>query len=161
MISRSKRNKEVFDNVHLRVKSALDNVESIQQCLNDLGSDQDPIEQEQKAQKELLFALNLEDELWREKSRINWHTKRDRNNNFFHKIAKIRYATKSLTMLRDGEDSQAQSNNLIQSVIPLLISDMDNSNLIKLPLPEEIKCGVLSLNGESAPRPDQFGDCFF
>ncbi|KAF1892528.1 hypothetical protein Lal_00010994 [Lupinus albus] len=97
-------NKEVFGNIHLRVNSALDNVDYIQQCLNDLGSDQDLIEEEHQSQKELLLALNLEDELWREKSRIKWHTKGDRNTIFFHKIAKIRYATKSVTMLRDGED---------------------------------------------------------
>ncbi|KAF1883775.1 hypothetical protein Lal_00012692 [Lupinus albus] len=159
-------NKKVFSNVHLIVKSALDNVESIQQCLNDLCTNQDLIEQEQQAQKELMIALNLEEELWREK------------------IAKITYATKSLTMLRDGEDvltnqstianlalgyftdlyasqSQDQSNNLIQSFIHLLVSDLDNSNLTKLPLLEEIKCDVFSLNVEGAPGPDRFGDCFF
>ncbi|KAF1860066.1 hypothetical protein Lal_00027917 [Lupinus albus] len=107
--------------------------------------DQDLIEQEQQAQKELMLALNFEEELWREMSGINWHTKGDRNTNFFHKVAKIRYATKSLTMLRDGEDvltnqsaianlaleyftdlyasqSQTQPNNLIQSIIPLLFA---------------------------------------
>ncbi|KAF1892304.1 hypothetical protein Lal_00010768 [Lupinus albus] len=87
-------------------------------------------------------------------------------------------------MLRDGEDvltnqstianlavgyftdlfasqSQDQPNNLIKSIIHLIASVVDNYNLTKLPLPEEIKCVVFSLNGEGAPGPNGFGGCFF
>ncbi|KAF1887841.1 hypothetical protein Lal_00023849 [Lupinus albus] len=42
-----------------------------------------------------------------------------------------------------------------------MVSNLDNLNLTRIPLPEEIKCVVFALNGEGAPDPDGFGGCFF
>lgn len=36
-----------------------------------------------KAQNDLEVALNLEEEFWKEKSRLNWHLSGDMNTDFF------------------------------------------------------------------------------
>ncbi|XP_019459896.1 PREDICTED: uncharacterized protein LOC109359653 [Lupinus angustifolius] len=110
------------------------------------------------------MALKIEEEFWREKARVIWHTSGDRNTTYFHKVAKIRKVTKSLTLLRDGEnniwdlaeianhavsyfktlyasDNQSQPNDLIQLVIPNVVTESDNC--------------------EGAPGPDGFGGCFY
>ncbi|XP_019451876.1 PREDICTED: uncharacterized protein LOC109353976 [Lupinus angustifolius] len=143
--------KEVFGNIHLRVNEALS---------------------------------QAEEEFWKEKSRLNWQTSGDRNTSYFHNIAKIRYATKPMCILRHGDDTlldrqdidshvleyftnlyasenETQPSNLIDSVIPNLVSEEDNIMLSKIPLEDEIKAVVFAMNGEGAPGPDGFGRFFF
>ncbi|CAL0326169.1 unnamed protein product [Lupinus luteus] len=155
-------NKQVFGDIHTRVKNALARVDSIQNSINDLGQSEALLIQEEEAQKDLLLVLKLEEEFWREKSRINWHLKGDRNTKYFQRIAKIKHATKSLTFLREGDNillSQHQisshvlsyftnlyaSNNVISqsncinSAIPNLVSQMDNNLISSIPSAEEIK----------------------
>ncbi|XP_019442303.1 PREDICTED: uncharacterized protein LOC109347025 [Lupinus angustifolius] len=173
-------NKEVFGNIHSRVKEALFQVERLQQRITNEGHSDNLMIQEDQAQKVLLLALAAEEEFWKEKSRVNWQVSGDRNTSYFHNIAKIRYATKSMSMLRQGEntlldrqkienhvldyftmlyasDNVTQPSSLIDSVIPKLVSEEDNSMLSKIPLEEEIKGVVFDMNGEGAPGPDGFG----
>ncbi|KAF1877242.1 hypothetical protein Lal_00012013 [Lupinus albus] len=58
---------------------------------------------ENLAQNELLQALAVEEDFWREKARVNWQVGGDRNTRFFHKVTKIRQATKVLSTLREGD----------------------------------------------------------
>ncbi|XP_019431279.1 PREDICTED: uncharacterized protein LOC109338477 [Lupinus angustifolius] len=78
-----KQNREVFGNINLRVKSALKEVDAIQQRISALGHHNDLLEQENLAQQEPSFALHLEEEYWKEKARINWLTSGDRNTAYF------------------------------------------------------------------------------
>ncbi|KAF1897548.1 hypothetical protein Lal_00036990 [Lupinus albus] len=130
-------------NVQVRVKQAMSNVAAIQDAISFSGSDDDLLNQEHLAQGELLQALVVEEEFWRGKARINWQMDGDRNTSFFHKITKIRQASKALSSLRDGDTilvnqeqiaqhtlayftdlyaspNDARPNHLIQSVIPAL-----------------------------------------
>ncbi|XP_019455048.1 PREDICTED: uncharacterized protein LOC109356167 [Lupinus angustifolius] len=125
-----------------------------------------------------------EDVFWKEKSRLNWHALGDRNIAFFHKVTKIRHATKSISMLKDGNNTistqdditahvlnfyidlfaspnNTYSNNLIQYVIPNLVTEDNNNMLTKTPSNEEIKTAAFDMNGDGAPGPDEFGGCFF
>ncbi|KAF1883223.1 hypothetical protein Lal_00030326 [Lupinus albus] len=93
-------------------------------------------------------------------------------------------ASKALATLRDGDNilvgqeeiaqhilayftdlyatpNDARPNQLIQSVIPTLVSAEDNIMLSKHPSMEEIRGTVFGLNGEGAPGPDGFGGCFY
>ncbi|XP_019430073.1 PREDICTED: uncharacterized protein LOC109337532, partial [Lupinus angustifolius] len=96
-------NWNVFDNIHHIVQEALSTVENIQSCINNDGSNEDLLDQEGIAQLNLLKALNMEEDFWKEKSRMNWHMSGDRNTSFFHKITKIRQVSKSMIMLKDGD----------------------------------------------------------
>ncbi|CAL0324296.1 unnamed protein product [Lupinus luteus] len=177
-------NKEVFGNIHLKVKDALEKVDSIQLSMSNLGQDQHLLDQENSAQNDLSLALQVQEEFWREKARINWCTKGDRNTAYFHKLAKIRHASKSMSMLRhdshvllgQGEiadhalsyftnlyasDNYTQQNDLIQQVVPSLVSENQNNLLTKIPTNDEIKAAAFGMNGDGAPGPDGFGGCFF
>ncbi|CAL0323863.1 unnamed protein product [Lupinus luteus] len=89
-------NVNVFGNIHQRVKEAWSNVDTIQNCINDHGLVQDMLNQENLAQINLLKALAIEEDYWKEKSRLNWQISGDRNTSFFHKVTKIRQVTKSM-----------------------------------------------------------------
>ncbi|XP_019432112.1 PREDICTED: uncharacterized protein LOC109339158 [Lupinus angustifolius] len=163
-------NKEVFGNIHLKVKDALSSVELIQQKITIKGQNDILLTQEEQAQKDLMIALHSEEEFWREKSRLNWQIIGDRNISYFHKIAKIRYATKSMCMLRNCEttllakqdiknhvldyfanlyasENETHPSNIINSVIPHLVFEEDNAMLSTIPLKDEIKATVFVMNG--------------
>ncbi|XP_019416122.1 PREDICTED: uncharacterized protein LOC109327431 [Lupinus angustifolius] len=152
--------------------------------ISTLGHHNDLLEEENLAQQELSFALHLEEEYWKEKSRINWLTSGDRNTAYFHKLAKIRHSSKYMATLRQGENilidqtdianhalsyftdlyatiNDTCQNGLIQSVIPLLVSNDQNSMLTMIPSSDEIKSVVFGLNGDGAPSPGGFGGCFY
>ncbi|XP_019435162.1 PREDICTED: uncharacterized protein LOC109341675 [Lupinus angustifolius] len=177
-------NKDVFGNIHIRVKEAFSQVESLQYRITNEGQSDTLMAQEDQAKKDLLITLIAEEELWKEKSRLNWQINGDRNTNYFHNIAKIMYATKSMCILRQGEETLldrqdidnhvmdyftnlyafenvTQPSNLIDSMTPKLVSEEDNTMLSKIPLEDEIKDVVFAMNGEGAPGPDGFGGCFF
>ncbi|XP_019431828.1 PREDICTED: uncharacterized protein LOC109338930 [Lupinus angustifolius] len=172
-------NKEVFGNIHLRVKNALTSFELLQQKLSTEGQTNLLLAQEEQAQKDLLVALNYEEEFWKEKSRSNWKISGDRNTSYFHKIAKIRFSTKSMCMLRKEDttlldqhaieehvldyftnlyasENETLPSSLINQVIPQLVSDGDNMMLSSIPLNEEIRSAVFAMNGEGAPGPHGF-----
>ncbi|XP_019435469.1 PREDICTED: uncharacterized protein LOC109341956 [Lupinus angustifolius] len=110
-------NKNVFGNIHLRVQASKSNVEFIQSCIQEHEPINDLLEQEERAPSELIQALLVEEEFWREKSRallveeefwreksrVNWHTLGDRNTSFFHKVAKMRKVTNSIAMMQSGD----------------------------------------------------------
>lgn len=177
-------NKLVFGNIHLRLEKALADVDNIQQQISSSGASDDLLEQEIVAQLELQQALNFEEEFWREKSRFNWHCAGDRNTGFFHRVTKLRHASKTMTLLKNGNDilenheeiaqhvlhyfstlyatsNDCQQNDLIDKVVPLSVSQEDNALLTKLPSSEEIKEAVFALNGDGAPMPNGFGGFFF
>ncbi|XP_019430885.1 PREDICTED: uncharacterized protein LOC109338180, partial [Lupinus angustifolius] len=141
-------NLNVFGNIHQRVRMASEKLEIIQQSIFASGPDQSLLEHEYSAQNELVEALIVEEEFWKEKSRLNWQINGDRNTSFFHKITKI-----------SPNDSSA--NGLIHSVISNLVSLDENLTLTSTPSPMEIKLAVDAMNGDGAPRLDGFGGCFY
>ena len=51
--------------------------------------------------------------------------------------------------------------SVIDSVIPSLVTDVENANLIKVPSFDEIKDTIFSMDPNSAPGPDGFTCKFF
>lgn len=177
-------NKSTFGDVHQRVESAVKMVDQIQAEFDAAGSSDDLVIQEANAQSELQQALKCQEELWKDKARLNWHYFGDRNSAFFHKVTKIRNTTKQLTILKKGDTildqqqgienrvldfyknlfasvNRCSDNGLVESFIPPLVSAEDNSMLTKLPSMEEVRSAVFSMNASGAPGPDGFGGIFF
>lgn len=100
----------------------------------------------------------MEEELWRDKSIINWHLQGDRNTNFFHTYAKIKRKTKMIySLIIDDKlenDSVILENNienhfkklfnsdfkpnesdLINRVIPKLVIEQMNDRMLSMPNP--------------------------
>jgi hypothetical protein len=177
-------NKECFGNVHSSVSVAEQNLNLIHDQIQTTGPSDTLLSEELIAQNNLAEALNRQECFWQEKAHLNWHLEGDRNTKFFHRIAKIKTTTKSITTLHDGEHVLTEpqhisdhvvyyyknlfSSNIVlqeqllaEEVIPNLITEDLNTMLTLLPSHQEIKAAVFALNKDSAPGPDGFGAYFF
>ncbi|KAL2340689.1 hypothetical protein Fmac_008629 [Flemingia macrophylla] len=136
------------------------------------------------AQRELMVALNYEDCLWRERAWFRWFKDGDRNTSFFFRSVKAKWALSRITHLKQGDrsvtdpwdiealavgffqhlysmDSEYKKNELVDTVIPHLVTVGDNEVLCFEPSREEVKEAVFGLNKSGAPGPDGFGGLFF
>jgi hypothetical protein len=173
-----------FGDVDRQVNLAVDEVNRIQHLIDSEGFSDQLYMQDLEAQLLPTKALNLQEQLWKEKARDQNFVNGDRNTTYFHRVAKIREATKSISFLQDGNnvltdsaeielhalsyfqaifsmDNNCVQNTLVDEVIPTLVTDADNDMLLRLPLRKEIKDAVFSLNGDGAPGPDGFSGHFY
>ncbi|WJX32857.1 hypothetical protein P8452_21136 [Trifolium repens] len=178
-------NKSTFGDIHNNVKVSEQNLQNIQHQIDLNGHNDSLMQQEKLAHISLDSALDLEECFWKEKARVNWHLEGDRNTGYFHRIAKIRNTTKLINAIRIDDDIVTepqqiadhivhyyqnlfysnnvvlQENNLVEDVIPNLISEETNRLLTMLPSSSEIHNAIFSMNSQSAPGPDGFGAYFF
>lgn len=177
-------NKNIFGDIHKQVKKSVDKLDQIQYSINIAGGTDDLLNQEKLAKIELERALNIEEKIWKEKARINWHCDGDRNTAYFHRTAKIKQAYKKITSLRIENtvitqqdqiashvvahfsnifttNNQVQDNGLVEEVIPALVTEQVNNLLTMLPSTSEIKNAVFAMNKDGAPGPDGFGAFFY
>jgi len=60
-----------------------------------------------------------------------------------------------------GGNNNCVNNGLVATVIPSLVTEEDNARLAAMPLFDEIKDTVFSMNADGAPEPDGFGGHFY
>jgi hypothetical protein len=178
-------NSQVFGNVHSFVKDAEENLSRIQSQIHSNGYTDMLGDLEKSAQVKLEEALTRQEWFWQEKATVNWHVEGDRNTTYFHRIAKIKNTTKTLSSIRAGDLLLTEPNQiadhivqyykslfcanhavlqvslLIDEVIPNVIDTNVNNLLTMLPSSDEIKNAVFGLNKDGAPGPDGFGAFFF
>lgn len=73
-----------FGDVKAKFKEAEKQLQDILQEISSSGYNDNLEKKETKAQYDMEVALNIEEEFWKEKARIKWHTDGDRNTKFFH-----------------------------------------------------------------------------
>ena len=172
-------NTDVFGNIHVKVKEANDQLQKIQMDIDVSGHSPTLDKLEGEAQANLISALHTQEVFWKEKSRVKWLKDGDRSTAFFHRIARQRWATNKITVLKHQGNSihdpvllkehivnhfqelytsqnQTLNHDLVSKVIPQLVSPLDNDLLSSIPNSDEIKRAVFSLNPNSAPGPDGF-----
>lgn len=177
-------NHRVFWDISQYVQQAQDIVDSIQSCIVTLNFFDSVHDQEKKAINSLQESLLYQDDFWKKKCHLNQFTEGDRSIEFFHRIAKIKIASKKMSSLMLNEvlyDSQhdieclvidhfssiyvssnvCSPNNLVKLVIHCHVTQQDNDFLTAPPTLEEVKHVVFSISGDGAPRPYDFGGCFF
>lgn len=177
-------NKDVFGNVHELVRDAEAQLHLIQNQIDTSGHSDTLLEQQKIAQLNLDNALAKEECFWKEKANVKWHVEGDRNTSFFHRTAKIKAKTNKITFMKDGDQiltepelinnhitnhftnlfcvsSVLQDTNLVDEVIPALVTEPVNNMLTLIPSMEETYNAVFNLNKEGAPGPDGFGAIFF
>ena len=179
-------NVEIFGDVNARVEKAKEDLSNIQMDISSNGFSPEKLEAEISAHSHLDEALNFQTAFLKEKSRLNWVSDGDRNSAFFHKMVKLRRATKGIPMMNiDGtqvtnqdvirdhilkyyselfskrEEVQKDNFNLIREVIPNMVSVHDNQRLTSIPTEEEIRSAVFAMDSNSAPGPDGFNGAFF
>ena len=177
-------NANVFGNIHSLVEKAKDQLLAIQNDIDTLGHSLSRDKDEEAAQLNLQIALSRQEKFWKEKARIKWIKEGDRNSAFFQKIARQRVVTNRITFLHSDDrlltdpvdiknhiidyyeklystDNNITSSNLVDTLIPSLVSNADNALLSAIPSNEEIKKTVFDLDPSSAPGPDGFNGAFF
>lgn len=167
------------------MKDAEKNVVEIQTKIQQEGHTDSLISQEKNAQKAMEGALKIQDWFWQEKAKVNWHTDGDRNTTYFHRVTKIKNATKLISSLRINDqvttNQQLISDHIVhyyknlfcansvvlqdlflaEEAIPNLVNDNINTMLTMIPSQVEIKKAVFDLNKDGAPGPDGFGAFFY
>jgi len=62
-------------------------------------------------------ALKIQEWFWQEKAKINWHTDGDRNTGYFHRITKIKNATKLISFLRIDDQITTNQTQISEHVV--------------------------------------------
>jgi hypothetical protein len=96
-------NKEKFGNVHDFVTAAETKLHQIQNLIQLNGPSDALLSDEKHAHMKFEEALNRQEAFWKEKTNLKWHLEGDRNTKYFHRISKIKTATKTITSLQDGD----------------------------------------------------------
>ena len=178
-------NRNIFSDVDKQVWLVVDEVQRIQHLIDTVGITDQLYAQNPEAQLLLTKALNFQDQLWKEQARNQHFIHGDQNTSYYHRMAKVRLASKSISFLNvensvittpaDIEahilayfqsifsvDNNCGSNNMVAQMIPRLVTDNDNIMLSRLPLQDEVKSAVFFyLNGDGAPGQDGFGGHFY
>ncbi|CAL5204850.1 unnamed protein product [Lathyrus oleraceus] len=148
-------NTQTFGTIHNRVIEATLKINNIQLSNDNNGPSDTLLEQEKAAKIEPDYSLQIEDVFWREKARAKWNCEGDKNTAYFHRLTKIKQATKKISMLN------IENNHIIEDTIPCLISDQINDVLSMIPTPEEIVYAVFAMNKNGALGSDGNGESFF
>ncbi|KAM1058810.1 hypothetical protein ACFX2B_023408 [Malus domestica] len=129
-------------------------------------------------------SLKMQDAFWKDRARVKWLTKGDRNSSFFHAYACVKSSSSRISCILDGDNlftnPQAIENHIVNfyqtlfsssfihsgidkvcEVIQPMVTDSENGLLSTLPTDEEIKKAVFSLSASSAPKPDGFPSFFY
>jgi len=69
-----------------------------------LGISDSLLEQQKAAHIQLENALKIEEDFWREKSKVKWHSNGDRNTKYFQRLAKINNSSKLINNLMSGDN---------------------------------------------------------
>ena len=77
---------------------------------------------------ELNCWLEKEDEMWRQRSRINWLQSGDRNTRFFHEKASARYKKNLIEGLLDAEGRWQEDEGKIEDIVVDYYNNLFTSN---------------------------------
>ncbi|XP_050222727.1 uncharacterized protein LOC126672819 [Mercurialis annua] len=143
------------------------------------------LNQEMDAHAAFDMVLRQKEIYLKDKSRISWLKEGDRNSEFFHRSCNIRKTKAGIhSMLVDGvltDDTEKIGNHIttyydnlfkaaplsypnldiVKTIIPNMVTEEENVELVKCPSNEDIKAIVFDMDGSSAPGPDGFSGAFY
>ena len=132
----------------------------------------------------LEHAYKLEEQFWKQRSRIQWLHSGDRNTGYFHAVTRNRRFQNRLTVLEDSSGTPCHEEHQISQIISdyfqqifssetngdlsvvleaiePCVSQANNEMLTRIPTDEEIKAVVFSIHAGKAPGPDGFTAGFY
>ena len=151
------------------------------------GPNDERIAQESNLQRQWEERLKQEELLWRQKSRVKWLKQGERNTSFFHKstiqhrahnrilslkkadgdqVYKREHIGSELnsfftSLLSDPIQDRTRAINEIIAAIPNLVTEEQNSLLLREFTEQEIEETIFNMASNKAPRPDSFTIEFF
>eukprot|EP00253_Pinus_taeda_P008135 PITA_08135 len=182
-----KWNKENFGNIFKEKESILQDLKSIQQRLILEGRTEELAHKEQELESKLQEREQQEEVLWRQKSRIRWLKEGEKNTKFFHRTTVQRRMHNQISQVINAQGDKLETqediekeflnyfkemcqepninrdeaiNNITRN-IPRLVSEEQNTLLLKPISLQEVESAAKSLKAGKAPGPDGFSSNFF
>jgi hypothetical protein len=176
-------NRHVFGDVFQRVRDAEARVDHAE-----IEFDSDPTPEHRdslhRSQAELNLTLAIEEGFWKQKAGSRWACEGDRNTRYFHSMvqsrrikSRIRNITKETgEVLSTPTDIQRSAISFFQdllaaptqpldpirpNIIPKILTEVDNMELNRLPLIDEVREAIFSIDADSVAGPDGFSSLFY
>eukprot|EP00253_Pinus_taeda_P005412 PITA_05412 len=180
-------NTNTFGNILKEKERIIEGIKQTQQKIILEGHTEELAQKEQDLENKLLAREEQEEVLWRQKSRIRWLKEGEKNTKFFHRSTIQRRMRNNISQIinEQGEKMETQEeieHEFIQHFkemskepninrtaaieeitqhIPHLISEEQNSLLLKPISMQEVETAAFSLKVGKAPGPDGFTSNFF
>eukprot|EP00253_Pinus_taeda_P008595 PITA_08595 len=180
-------NKQTFGNIFKEKEKILQDLKNIQQRLILEGRTEELTLKEQEKEGKLLEREQQEEVLWRQKSRIRWLKEGEKNTRFFHRTTVQRRMHNQIAQVTNAQGEKLETQEEIEKEflhyfkeisqepninrgeaidnitrhIPRLVSEEQNSLLLKPISLQEVELAVKSLKAGKAPGPDGFSSNFF
>jgi hypothetical protein len=123
--------KMVLEIYTMKVLFLLQSLIPYNQEINANGSN-DTLTQQEKLEKiDLEKDLNMEEDFWKEKSRVKWHYHGDRNTAFFHKTAQIKQAYKKIVSLKIEDTTITDPDQIANHAVSHFTSLFTCSNEVR------------------------------
>ncbi|KAG7594156.1 Reverse transcriptase zinc-binding domain [Arabidopsis thaliana x Arabidopsis arenosa] len=138
-------------------------IEALQMKLEEAMTSQDlKADQLEVINKELSLAYQVEEEIWRQRSRQLWLALGERNSGFFHAATRGRKAVNSCSVMETEDDKLCHDSlSIVEEALQPCIPPEVNEQLISIPTSAEIKKACFSIHADKAPGPDGFSASFF
>eukprot|EP00253_Pinus_taeda_P031168 PITA_31168 len=180
-------NKNTFGNIFQAKKELEEKMADLQQTMIKDGPNKERLAQESNLQKQWEDRLIQEEQLWKQKSRVQWLKHGERNTSFFHKSTIQHRANNRIlslkkddgakvstrekigselnlyfrSLLTEPNQDRTQAINKIISAIPPLVTEEQKSLLLREFIEQEIEEVVFTMATDKAPGPDGFTIEFF
>eukprot|EP00253_Pinus_taeda_P036183 PITA_36183 len=180
-------NTTTFGHILKEKEQTIQEIKKTQQQIISEGRSEELAQKEQDMESKLLEREKQEEVLWRQKSRIRWLREGEKNTKFFHKSTVQRRMRNQISQVINAQGEKVETQEgieqefihyiremskepninraeAIESItrhIPRLITEEQNTLLLKPISLQEVETAVNSLKAGKAPGPDGFTSNFF
>jgi hypothetical protein len=109
-------NKECFGDVNESVVSAELHLHQIQMQIQQIGHNDNLLNEEKLASAKLEDVLSRQEAFWQEKARLNWQLEGDKNTKYFHMKANLRRKRNRIDSIRDPQGNVQHEEEKIEQV---------------------------------------------
>lgn len=173
---------KVFGNIDSKKKTCLENILRWDSLEGESGLDLNDIVDCREAQRDLERILEMEEIMWRQKSKVQLLKEGDQNTKFFHKMASIRRSINHIHCLKIGDRTVENVDEIKTRLENFFMNQFTEDKPMRpkvdgLSLPrfgedqtawlerpfdeEEVIKAVWLLDGDKAQRPDGFTLAFY